>query len=93
MCEFLSVNKCSRTRVDKCRLVSPRYTKLHPALINLYTTQERSDFGTQSLTEIKFLVLKEENTNLILRFLQYFLTSVPTLRWVKLESVRNCNLK
>ena len=48
---------------------------------------ERSDLGTVSLIFIKFLILKEENTNLMLRFLQYRLTKVRTLRWAKLDMV------
>ena len=36
--EFLSVNKCSHTRVDTCWLVSPINMELHPAHLNLYTT-------------------------------------------------------
>jgi len=65
----------------------------HPAQVNLYTTQERSDLGTQSLTEVKFLTLKDENSNLMLRFLQYVLASIRTLRWVILDIERNGNLK
>jgi len=83
MLEFLSVSRCSRTLVDKCRLVSPTYAELHSAQINLYTTLERNDLGTESLTFIKFLILNEENTNLMLRFLQYRLTMVRILRWAK----------
>ena len=59
MWEFLSLNRCSRTRVDKCRLVSPTYTELHSAQVNLYTIFERSGLGTRSLAVIKFLILKE----------------------------------
>ena len=68
-----------------CRHVLPTYTELHPAYVNLYTTQERSDLGTESFTLIRFLILYEENANLILRLLQYLLTNVRTLRWAKLE--------
>ena len=57
MIEFLSVSRCSRTLVDKCRLVSPTYVELHSAQINLYTTLERNDLGTESLTVIKILLL------------------------------------
>ena len=46
--------------------------ELHPAQVNLYTTQERSDLGAQSLTVIKFLILKEDNANLILRLYNTF---------------------
>ena len=46
--KFLSVNKCSRTRMGKFRLVSQIYTEFNPAQVNLYTTQKRSDLGTES---------------------------------------------
>ena len=61
--------------------------------MNLFTTQEQSELGKQSLTEIKFLTLKDENANLMLRFLQYFLASIRTFCWVKLEIERNGYLK
>ena len=64
-----------------CRHVSPTYTELHPAQVNLQTTEERSDLGTESFTLIKSLILKEENANLIVRLLQYLLINVRTLRW------------
>ena len=76
-----------------CRHVSPTYTDLHPAQVNLYTTQERSDLGTESFTLIRFLILDEENANLILRLLQYLLTNVQTLRWAKFERGRYGSLK
>jgi len=76
-----------------CRHVSPTYTELHPAQVNLYTTQERSDLGTESLTFIRFFILKEENANLIVRLLQYLLINVRTLRWAKLEKGRYGSLK
>ena len=76
-----------------CRHVSPIYTELHPAQVNLQTTQERSDLGTESFTLIKSLILKEENANLIVRLLQYFLINVRTLRWAKLEKGRYGSLK
>jgi len=76
-----------------CRHVSPTYTELHPAHVNLYTTQERSDLGTESLTFIRFFTLKEENANLIVRLLQYLLINVRTLRWEKLEKGRYGSLK
>ena len=63
--EFLSLNRCSRTREDKCRLVSPTYTELHSSQVNMYTIFERSDLGTQSLAVLKFLILKEVNASLI----------------------------
>ena len=47
--------------MDKCRLVSPTYTELHSAQVNLYTIFERSDLGTRSLAVSKFLILKEVN--------------------------------
>ena len=82
-----------RTLVDKCRLVLPTYAELHSAQINLYTTLELYDLGTESLTFIKFLILNEENTNLMLRFLQYRLAMVRILRWAKLDKARYGSLK
>ena len=35
--------------------------ELHPAHVNVYTTQERSDLGTESFNLIRFLILNEEN--------------------------------
>ena len=61
MLDLLSVDCCLRTRTDRCRLVSPTTAELHSAQFNLYTTSERSDLGTASLTLIKALMLKEEN--------------------------------
>ena len=49
MLEVLSVDRCSRTLVDKCRLVSPTYTEVHCAQINLFNTLERKGTGTASL--------------------------------------------
>ena len=46
MLELLSVSRFSRTLVDKCWLISPTYAELHSAQINLYTTLERNDLGT-----------------------------------------------
>ena len=92
MYEVLSLIRCSRTPLDKCQDVSPILAGLHPAQVNLYTTKEQSDVGTQSLTEIKLLALKDENANLMLRFSQYFLASIRSSRWVKLELERNGNL-
>ena len=63
-----------------CWHVSPTYTELHPAQVNLQTTEERSDLGTESFTLIKSLILKEENANLIIRLLQYLLIKVHILR-------------
>ena len=54
---------------------------------------ERSVLGTESLTSIKFLILKEENTSFIFRSLQYRLTKVCSLRLVKLDQGRYGNLK
>ena len=58
----------SLTLVDKCRLILPTYAELHSAQINLYAKLQRKDIGTESLTFIKFLILKEEHTNLMLDF-------------------------
>ena len=35
MLEFLSVQRCSHTRVDRCQLVSPTEAELHSAQWNL----------------------------------------------------------
>ena len=40
-----------------CRLVSSKYTQLHPAQVNLYTIKGRSDLGTESFT---FMLRKAE---------------------------------
>ena len=47
----------------------------------------------ESVTLTKFLILKQENANMIPRLLQYLLSNVRTLRWAKLENRRNDNLK
>ena len=49
--------------------------------------------GTVPLAFIKFLILKEENTNWMLRFLEHRLTKVRTLRWMKLGKARPGSLK
>ena len=67
--------------------------ELHPAHLNLYTTQERSDLGVESFTLIRLLILNEENANFMLRLLQYLLTNVRTLRWAKFERGRYGSLK
>ena len=46
-----------------------------------------------SLTFIKFLILKEENTSLMFKFLQQHLVKVRTLRWAKLDETRKGSLK
>ena len=61
--------------MDKCRLVSPTYTELHSAQVNLYTIFERSDLGTRSLAVIKFLILKEVNDNLTIIILSRHLST------------------
>ena len=70
------------------------YTELHPAQVDLYTIRGQSDVGTQSLTVIKFLILKEENASSSLRLLQYFLTSIRThLTLGKTENCKKWQLK
>ena len=46
-----------------------------------------------SSTFISYLTLKEENTNLILRFLQHRLARVCTLRWANLDKIGHGSLK
>ena len=75
------------------RDVSPTYTELHSAHVNLQTTQGRSDLGTKSFTLITFLILKEENTSLIFKLLQYVLINVRSFRGAKLEKGRYGSLK
>ena len=54
---------------------------------------EQSNLGTVFLTFITFLILREENTNLMLRFLQYHLGKVPMLHWAKLDKRRYGSLE
>ena len=84
----LSVDRYSRNLADKYRLVSPTYGELHSAKINLYTKLQQNNLGTESMTFITFLMLNEENTNLMFRFLQYRLTMEHILHCVKLDKTR-----
>ena len=70
MWEALSLTKCSLTRVEKCRQVSPAEQASQPAPTNLKTTRERSPSGTGSFTPNKLPILKEEKTSLISKSLQ-----------------------
>ena len=86
--EFFSVPESSRIRVEVCRHVSPAHTELHPAHAN-----GAEYLDTECFTLTNFLILKEENANLIVRLLQYLLINLQTLYWAQLEKERYSSLK
>ena len=74
--------------------VSPTYTELHTSRTSKLINNARTEgSGHRVFYFYKVLVLKEENTSLILKLLQYLLINLRTLRWAKLEKGRYGSLE